>query len=357
VTRLPDYPWDALAPYAATARAHPGGIVDLSIGTPVDPTPDIVRQALAAAADAPGYPLTAGSVVLREAISGWLDRRFGAVVAVGEPPAAGVLPVIGTKELVAWLPFLLGARRVGFPALAYPTYDVGARLADAAGVATDDPTGVDLLWVNSPANPTGAVHSVERLRETVRACRAQGTVIASDECYADLYFSGAPPVSVLSPEVCDGDHTGLLAVHSMSKRSNLAGYRAGFVAGDPALVTRLLELRKHAGMIMPAPVQAAMVAALGDDSHVEAQRARYAGRRTALFGALRGAGFEGEDTGAGLYLWVERDEDCWQTVRWLADRGILVAPGAFYGDAGVRHVRVAVTATDERVAAAVDRLG
>src|SRR4051812_41120098 len=272
---LPDFPWDRLAPAAARARQHPDGIVDLSVGTPVDPTPRVVREALAAAADAPDYPLTAGSDQLRDAIGGWLDRRFGAKV----DPAA-VLPVIGTKELVAWLPTLLSAASVGFPALAYPTYDVGARLAGAAGRAVDaltalGPERLDLLWINSPSNPTGAVLPPEHLRKLVDWSRERGTVLASDECYTDLWYDSEPPMSVLSPDVCGGSHDGLLAVHSLSKRSNLAGYRAGFVAGDAALVARLLAIRKHAGMIVPAPVQAAMVAALGDDAHVDEQRKRY----------------------------------------------------------------------------------
>jgi succinyldiaminopimelate transaminase len=215
---------------------------------------------------------------------------------------------------------------------------------------------VDLLWVNSPSNPTGAVLPVEHLRKTVEWARERGTVLASDECYADIWYDGDAPASVLSPEVSGGDRAGLLAVHSLSKRSNLAGYRAGFVAGDAELVTRLLEIRKHAGMIVPAPVQAAMVAALRDDEHVAEQRARYARRRTALADAFSAAGFAVTDGGAGLYLWVTRDEPCWTTVDWLAERGILVAPGEFYGAAGARHVRVALTATDERVEAAVQRL-
>jgi succinyldiaminopimelate transaminase len=353
---LPDFPWDSLAPYAEKARAHPDGIVDLSVGTPVDPTPDVVRRALADASDAPGYPLTAGSPALREAIAAWLARRFGAVL---DPTA--VLPVIGTKELVAWLPTLLEASSVGYPTLAYPTYDVGARIAGARSIVADStvavgPERLDLMWVNSPSNPTGAVLPAEHLRKVADWARAGGTVVASDECYADLYYRDELPVSILSPEVCDGNHAGLLAVHSMSKRSNLAGYRAGFVAGDPSLIARLLEVRKHAGMIVPAPVQAAMIAALGDDEHVIKQRARYEARRAILLVALRDAGFTIDDSGAGLYLWSTRDEDCWETVGWLAERGILAAPGSFYGVAGARHVRIALTATDERVAAAASRL-
>ncbi len=353
---LPDFPWDSLAPYAEAARAHPDGVVDLSVGTPVDPTPDVVRRALADAADAPGYPLTAGTPALRDAIAGWLARRFGIAI----DPAA-VLPVIGTKELVAWLPTLLGAASVGFPSLAYPTYDVGARIAGAKGLVVDatvsvGPERLDLLWVNSPSNPTGKVLPPDHLRKVAEWARERGTVVASDECYADLYYGEAAPVSILSPEVCGRAHDGLLAVHSMSKRSNLAGYRAGFVAGDAEVVAKLLDVRKHAGMIVPAPVQAAMTAALRDDAHVVTQRARYAARRTLLLGALRDAGFLVENTAAGLYLWSTRDEDCWETVGWLAERGILAAPGSFYGAAGSRHVRIALTATDDRIAAAADRL-
>jgi succinyldiaminopimelate transaminase len=218
------------------------------------------------------------------------------------------------------------------------------------------PARLDLLWVNSPSNPTGAVLPAEHLRKVADWARDRGTVLASDECYADIYYGDKAPLSVLSSDVCGGDHADLLAVHSLSKRSNLAGYRAGFVAGDPALIARLLEVRKHAGMIVPAPVQTAMIAALGDDDHVVTQRARYAARRTLLLDALRAAGLTVEDTGAGLYLWATRDEGCWDTVGWLAERGILAAPGEFYGVAGARHVRIAVTATDERVAAAAARL-
>ncbi len=364
--RLPDFPWDRLQPAKdrAIAVAGAGGLVDLSVGTPVDPAPGVVRQALADASDAPGYPLTAGTPGLRQAIAGFLTARFG---VAGLDPAA-VLPTIGSKELVAWLPTLLGLGAgdvVAHPELGYPTYDVGARLAGATPVAAEDPKALDssaltagpvrLLWVNSPANPTGRVLSPDQLRELVGWAREHEVVLASDECYAEFGWD-AEPVSVLHPEVCGGSHHGLLAVHSLSKRSNLAGYRGAFVAGDPALVAALLAVRKHAGMIVPAPVQAAMVAALADPAHVTEQRERYATRRIALRAALVAAGFSIEHSEAGLYLWASRDEDCWRTVDWLADRGILVAPGDFYGPAGARHVRVALTATDERVATAAARL-
>ncbi len=352
---LPAFPWDLLTPYVEQARRHPAGIVDLSIGTPVDPVPALVRRALTDAADAPGYPLTAGTPALRAAIVDWLGRRCGATADVA------VLPTIGSKELVAWLPTLLGVGpgdTVAIPGLGYPTYDVGVRLAGAEPVRADSltalgPGRVSLVWLNSPSNPTGRVLPPAHLRKVVDWARERDAVVVSDECYLELGWE-TTPTSVL--DVCDGDYTGVLAVHSLSKRSNLAGYRAGVVSGDPALVSDLLEVRKHAGMMVPAPVQAAMTAALGDDTHVAEQKARYAARRAALRPALDKAGFRVDHSEAGLYLWVTRDEDCWRTVGWFAERGIVVAPGEFYGPGGDRHVRVALTASDERISSAVERL-
>lgn len=373
---LPEFPWDTLTPYAATARAHPRGIVDLSVGTPVDPTPQVVRGALAAAADSPGYPTTHGTPALRDAVVRWFARRRG---VRGLDPAA-VLPTVGSKELVAFLPSLLGLGAgdvVLHPAAAYPTYDVGARLAGATAEPCDDPvarlaqgTGdVRLVWLNSPGNPDGKVLGVDELRAVVEAARAAAArdgrpvVVASDECYAELGWDepwasqGVP--SVLDPRVAGEDHTGLLAVYSLSKQSNLAGYRASFVAGDLALVTALLEVRKHAGMIVPGPVQAATAAALDDDAHVDEQRERYRGRRAALRAALEDAGYAIDGSAAGLYLWVRPAggaQDSWQTVADLAALGILVAPGAFYGERGAGHVRVALTASDDAIAEAAARL-
>jgi succinyldiaminopimelate transaminase len=358
-SRLPDFPWDLLVPYGDRAREHPDGIVDLSVGTPVDPTPEVVQTALRAASDAPGYPKAVGTPELRRAAAGWLRRRFGTV----ELGTDCVLPTVGSKELVASLPahLGLGARdTVVVPELAYPTYEVGARLAGCEVVVADatvsvGPRRVALLWVNSPANPTGRVLPKEHLRKVVEWARSRGVLVVSDECYLECGWE-AEPVSVLHPEVCDGSPEGLLTVHSLSKRSNLAGYRAGFVAGDPAVVAELLAVRRHAGLMVPWPVQQAMVAALEDDRHVEEQRQRYAARRTALRSALEGAGFRVDHSEGSLYLWASRDEPCWDSIAWLAERGILAAPGDFYGAAGAQHVRVAFTATDERVAAAADRL-
>ena len=357
--RLPDFPWDSLAGARARAEAHPDGIVDLSVGTPVDPTPEIAQRALREAANAPGYPATWGTAALRAAIIGYLERRWGAIGLTD----AGVLPVVGTKELVALLPTLLGVgagQTVVIPTTAYPTYDVGARVAGASVVASDDPAVVaevrpGLVWINSPANPHGRILSPAELRAWVDAARAAGAVLASDECYGEFGWD-ADPMSVLHPDIDGGSPDGLLAVHSLSKRSNAAGYRAGFVAGDPAVVAPLLEVRKHAGLMMPAPVQAAMVALLGDQEHVEEQRARYRQRRVLLRPALAAAGYRVEYSEGSLYLWCTRDEDCRASVDHLAGLGILVAPGDFYGEAGRTFVRVALTATDERIAAAARRL-
>ena len=333
---LPDFPWDLLAPHGRRAAQHSGGLVDLSVGTPVDPTPAVVRDALAAAANAPGYPRTAGTPALRAAAAGWLRRVHGVTGLADE----AVLPTVGSKELVALLPMLLR---------------VGAEPVRADSTVAAGPAPVRLVWLNSPANPTGRVLPAGHLRKVVDWARERGAVVASDECYLDFGWE-AEPVSVLHPSVTGGDHTGVLAVHSLSKRSNLAGYRAGFVAGDPALVADLLEVRKHAGLIVPEPVQAAATAAYADDAHVAAQRDRYAGRRALLRPVLEKAGFTVEHSEAGLYLWATRGRDSWLEVAELAELGILVAPGAFYGPAGGRHVRIALTATDERVAAAAERL-
>ncbi|WP_406440237.1 bifunctional succinyldiaminopimelate transaminase/glutamate-prephenate aminotransferase [Streptomyces sp. NBC_00631] len=357
--RLPTFPWDKLEPYKKTAAAHPDGIVDLSVGTPVDPVPDLIQKALIDAADSPGYPTVWGTPALRDAITGWVTRRLGA----RDVTHRHVLPIVGSKELVAWLPTQLGlgpGDRVAHPRLAYPTYEVGARLARAGHEVYDDPrdldpAGLKLLWLNSPSNPTGKVLSKRELTEIVAWARANGVLLFSDECYLELGWE-ADPVSVLHPDVNGGSYDGIVAVHSLSKRSNLAGYRAAFLAGDPAVLGPLLEIRKHGGMMTSAPTQAAVVAALSDDTHVHEQRERYAARRGLLREALLSHGFRIEHSEASLYLWATRDESCWQTVSHLADLGILVAPGDFYGAAGENFVRVALTATDERVRAAVERL-
>jgi succinyldiaminopimelate transaminase len=356
---LPDFPWDTIAGARVTAEAHPAGIVDLSIGTPIDPTPERAMLALSRAADSPGYPLTSGTTALREAIATYLTRRWG---AVGLPPD-DTLPVIGTKELVAWLPTLLGLGPddlMVYPTMAYPTYLVGAKIAGCRAIACDDLNELggeqpSLVWINSPSNPTGQILDMQALKQRVSWARERGALVASDECYGEFGWE-AEPISVLHPSINEGRRNGLLAVHSLSKRSNLAGYRAGFVAGDRDVVADLLLVRKHAGMLVPRPVQEAMIDLLNDHDHVEQQRARYLRRRTTLRPALEAAGFQIEHSEGAIYLWATRGEDCHTSVDSLARMGILVAPGDFYGPAATKHIRVALTATDERVAAAAARL-
>ena len=357
--QLPDFPWDKLTEHAARARQHPDGIVDLSIGTPVDPTPEVVQRALSEAADSPGYPTTVGVPQLRQAAIDWLERNHGVTGLTLD----SVLPLVGSKELIAGLALHLGVGAgdlVVYPELAYPTYEVGAALVGARTLASDSLTAIGpevprILWLNSPSNPTGRVLPVEHLKKVVDWCRQRGTLLVSDECYIECAWE-EEPVSVLHPSVCGGSHEGILAVHSLSKRSNLAGYRCAFVAGDTSVIGELLAVRKNLGLMAPGPMQAAMIAALEDDAHAKEQHARYAARRTRLQTALVHAGFAIDHSEASLYLWATRGESCWATVSWLAERGILVAPGDFYGAAGKDHVRVAFTATDERIDAAVARL-
>lgn len=369
--QLPDYPWDSMAPYLATAARHPDGMVNLSIGTPVDPTPVLIQDALKAASDAPGYPTTHGTPALRQAIVDWFARRRN---VPGLDPN-DVMPTVGSKELVAWLPLLLGLGKddvVVRPTVAYPTYDMGAVFAGATAVAADSLDELDaetrarvrLVWVNSPGNPTGIVRAVDSLRGIVAQAREVGAVVASDECYGELGWGpwdpengGEPVPSILDPRVTGGSNDGLLAVYSLSKQSNVAGYRAAFVAGDAAIMANLVNSRKHAGMIVPFPVQEAMREALANDSHVSAQKALYRARREQLAGALEAFGLTIHHSEAGLYLWCTAGEDTWTTIGRLAELGIVVGSGTFYGEAGHGFIRVALTGTDERIAAAVARLG
>jgi succinyldiaminopimelate transaminase len=349
--KLPDFPWDALAPYGAIARKHPQGAIDLSVGTPVDPTPEFIQKAFQAASNSPSYPVTVGTPELRDAITAWAKKYLG---ATGE---FGVLPLIGSKEFVAWLPTFIEAQSVLYPEVAYPTYLVGSLLATAQATpvsldASQWPRA-DMAWVNSPSNPTGRVHSASEFSAAIEWSRKNKSVLVSDECYLE-FGDSAKPTSIMSHT--GGDNTNILAVHSLSKRSSMAGYRAAFIVGDPALIARILEVRKHAGMMVPLPVQMAMIAALSDDVHVAEQRARYNARRAALTPALRAAGFSIDHSEAGLYIWATRQENCWDSVSWLADRGIIATPGIFYGDQGASHIRIAMTATDAQIAEAAARI-
>jgi succinyldiaminopimelate transaminase len=356
---LPDFPWDSLEPYRNTARQHPGGVIDLSIGSPIDATPDVARNALNAASNSPSYPLTAGSLELREAIAAWWERRRN----TGPLSIHNVIPTIGSKEMVGLLPMLLGLRSsdaVVIPTIAYPTYAIGAHLMDAQIVVADDPDlwpeNTKLVWLNSPGNPTGEVLSVEHLTKAVTKARELGAVLVSDECYAEMPWDVERVPSLLDQEVTEGNLHGLLALYSTSKQSNLAGYRAAVMAGDDDLIEQILLVRKHVGLIPPAPIQAALRAVLADDEHVAVQRERYRARRAVVSEAVSSAGFTIDHSEAGLYLWATRGENCWDTVAWCAARGLLVTPGVFYGEGGIQHVRIALTATDQDCVTAAERL-
>lgn len=363
VRDLADYPWDAVVPFRERAAQYPDGLVDLSVGSPVDPTPDIIRRALSEATDAHAYPQTVGTPTLREAIVEWYARRRG----VPDLRVDNVLPTIGSKELVALLPTLLGLGEgdvVVHPRVAYPTYEVGARVVGATPLAVDDPAewpeGTKLIWINTPGNPDGRTWTVDELAAAVTRARELGAVLASDECYAELGWDGAwatePIPSILDPRVTGGSRANLLSVYSLSKQSNLAGYRAAFVAGCARIVGELLTARKHLGLMPPAPVQHAMAVALGDDEHVARQKELYRTRRDALRPALEAAGFRIDGSEAGLYLWATEGRDAWESMGRLADLGILAGPGPFYGADSSQHVRLALTAPTERVLEAARRL-
>jgi succinyldiaminopimelate transaminase len=355
----PPYPYDRLDEIVAIAGRHAGGAVDLSIGTPCDPSPDAVLAALCAGDTARGYPPSIGTAELRAAAAGWIDRRLGAAV----DPASQVAACVGTKEFVASLPQYLKLRdpsrdTVLYPAISYPTYEMGATLAGLRAVAyltladIDDQDAARALaiWVNSPANPTGELHDLDAAASWGRE---RGVPVISDECYAEFTWS-SPPTTILR-----NGTDGLLAVHSLSKRDNFAGARIGFYAGDAQLVHYLREVRKHAGLMPPGPVQAAAVVALGDDAHVEVQRERYRSRLVRLVEVLASAGYSAELPAGAFYLWVPApDGDAWQMARDLAAKaGIVVSPGEFYGPHGAGFVRVAAVQPDERIELAAARIG
>ena len=362
-TGLPDYPWKSLKPYSEKAAKHKDGAIDLSVGSPIDPTPDSVQQALKKFSNAPGYPSTAGTLEFRESVVEWFARRRQ--VAGLHPDQ--VMPTIGSKELISWLPTFLGLGPgdvVVQPKVAYTAYAVGAALSGATLVSEDDPDNwpenTKLIWINSPGNPDGKVLGVAGFAKAVARARKLGALLASDECYAELGWSEPWDKevipSVLDPRVCGDSHEGILCVYSLSKQSNMAGYRAAFAVGAKDLIRDLVNLRMHTGMIMPLPTQQAVIAALADSTHVAAEKEIYSKRRATLLAAVTDFGFEVTDSEAGLYLWATLGQDCWSTVDQMAELGIVVVPGSFYGEHATKHVRFSLTATDNDITRAALRL-
>ena len=362
-TGLPDYPWKSLKPYSEKAAKHKDGAIDLSVGSPIDPTPDSVQQALKKFSNAPGYPSTAGTLEFRESVVEWFARRR----QVAGLHQDQVMPTIGSKELISWLPTFLGLGPgdvVVQPKVAYTAYAVGAALSGATLVSEDDPDNwpenTKLIWINSPGNPDGKVLGVAGFAKAVARARKLGALLASDECYAELGWSEPWDKevipSVLDPRVCGDSHEGILCVYSLSKQSNMAGYRAAFAVGAKDLIRDLVNLRMHTGMIMPLPTQQAVIAALADSTHVAAEKEIYSKRRATLLAAVTDFGFEVTDSEAGLYLWATMGQDCWSTVDQMAELGIVVVPGSFYGEHATKHVRFSLTATDNDITRAALRL-
>ncbi|PLS27681.1 succinyldiaminopimelate transaminase [Bifidobacterium parmae] len=379
------YDWSRIAGYKATAKTVDGGMIDLSVGSPVDPVPASVRDALAAASDAAnahGYPATIGTRDLRDAIDGWFRHLRGVDLKAVN---AAVVPTVGSKEGVALMASLLhlGAGDVVVqPKVSYPTYEIGTQLAGATVLKVDDVADVDswrnvpgvkAVWVNSPCNPSGDVLGADWLAGIVAAARTIGAVVLSDECYAlmdwrtgrgaadsnepasaDAFSLSATPCA-LSPQVCEGSADGILVLYSLSKQSNMAGYRTALIAGDYRLVTEMAEYRKQIGEIIPGPVQAAMAAGLRDVEAVRVQWQRYRTRLSKLVAALRAYGYDAAMPSGALYVWVKaKSGDCWTDMADLAKLGIIASPGEFYG--APAHLRFSATATDEAIEAACARL-
>lgn len=360
---LPEYPWQSLVPFRELAAKHPAGLVDLSVGSPIDPTPKVIQDALKNSSDAPGYPATAGTLEFRQAVVDWFKDRRG-VEGIDQ---LQVMPTIGSKELISLLPLFIGlgpGDAVVQPKVAYTAYAVGAALCGAELVSEDDPelwpANTKLVWINSPGNPDGKVLGVESLKRAVEKARKHGALLASDECYAELGWTEPWDKeiipSVLDKRVCGESQEGILCVYSLSKQSNMAGYRAAFAVGSKDLIKNLVNIRMHSGLMMPLPTQQAVIAALGDSEHVAAEKEIYRARRSKLLSAVRAFGFELADSEAGLYLWATLGENCLDTVGRLAKLGILVVPGTFYGKYSENYVRFSLTATDSDISEAASRL-
>ena len=362
-SRLVEYPWRGLDRFREIASSHPEGLIDLSIGSPIDPTPQPIRDSLSQASNSPGYPRTAGTAELKSAVVDWFARRRG----IPNLDSQQVLPTVGSKEFISLLPLFLGLSErdaVVQPSVAYTAYGVGAKLVGCELVSSDDPSewpgNTKLIWINSPSNPTGSVLTANHLRAAVERARGLGAVVVNDECYAELAWEepwrsdGVP--SILDPSVIQGDFRSVLAIYSLSKVANLAGYRLGLVAGDPNLISDLLNTRMHAGLMMPGPMQSAMTAALKVDDYLPAVLASYGERRELLSQAFVRAGFQVESSEAGLYLWLRSPYSCWEAIARLAAVGVLVAPGEFYSPAAGNHLRVALTVSTEQAQAVGARL-
>ena len=363
------YDWSRIAAYKRTAKAAFGGMIDLSVGSPVDPVPDSVRKSLAAAANDPnayGYPATAGTADLRTAIAEWFSATRNVDLKAIH---ADVVPTVGSKEGVALMASLLHFGEddvVVQPKVSYPTYEIGTQLAGAKVLKVDDVADV-ASWRNVPGVKAVWVYSAERMAGIVAAAREIGAVVLSDECYALMQWRGAvngaegeadslaSTPCALCDDVCLGSAEGVLVLYSLSKQSNMAGYRTAFIAGDESLIASMSAYRKQIGQIIPGPVQAAMAAGLRDLESVKVQHARYRERLSVLVSALRAYGYCTDMPDGALYVWVRaKSGDCWTDMEQLAKIGIIASPGEFYG--APECLRFSATASDEAIASAAERL-
>lgn len=362
----PPYPYDRLDDLKPLADHHEGGIVDCSIGTPIDPPPDRVVEALASSGMERSYPPSIGTLAFREKVAEWMLDSFGCNI----DPASQIAAAVGTKEFVAGLPHWMKLRSpdrdtVLYPSVSYPSYEMGATLAGCRAVAVpvdenwsirldevsdEDRSRALLLWVNTPGNPAGGLDDLDAVAHWGRSNQIP---VFSDECYCEFTWDGSPRT------ILSSGTKGVVSVHSLSKRSNLAGVRVGFYAGDSEVVDYLREVRKHAGFMVPGPAQAAAVAALTDQGHVERQREIYWNRLNRLSKLISNMGAEASLPQGGFYLWVPAPGgDAWGFVeQLLTEIGLLASPGEFYGSRGAGYVRIAAVQTDDRIKLLEQRLG
>ena len=360
---LPPYPYDLLDPYRLKATQHDGGVIDLSVGTPCDPPPQEAIRALTESESERGYPPSIGSQEFRKSCQQWVKRCFDVDLDFERHIAS----CIGTKEFVVSAPTYLRLRTpdkdtVLYPEISYPSYAMGAHLSGCRAVPVKvdgkgqlileelEPDDIErslMLWVNYPSNPTGAIADLNAIADWGRS---HDVPIFSDECYAEFVW-GREPSTVLTSGL-----SGVVAVHSLSKRSNLAGIRVGFYAGDEDLVHWLKEVRKHSGKMVPGPVQAAASIAYSDDQHVEEQKLRYRNRLEFLQSCLKSLDIESELPQGSFYLWVHSGSiDAWDLVDRLASEvGALAAPGTFFGSSN--HIRIAAVQPLEKLELISERL-
>jgi succinyldiaminopimelate transaminase len=356
---LGTYPFVRLEEARARLRASGVDIIDFGAGEPREETPEFIRQALANAITplAP-YPSVLGLPELRDAIAGWVDRRFSVTL----DPDTEVLPTIGSKEAIFGLANVLAGEYVVVPQPAYPVYDRGAVFAGKQVIELPlheengylpalqgiDWDRVAILWLNYPNNPTGATAPLSFYEEAASRARAHGFVLASDEAYSELFFGDAPE-SALQVR----DRSNVVVFNTLSKRSSMPGYRSGFVAGDPELVAALKKYRPNVGVAPPEFFQRAAIAAWNDDAHVDEVRERYRAKREAILPALEAMGMRSAGGDATFFLWLEGSDAL--AAEWL-ESGVIVAPGSYFGPAGEGYLRLALVPPLEACERALSRL-